>query len=84
MWVRIVLRERLQLLEIDLGGDGVQKTIFVSGRGHQTELSHGVTMVEPTQQTAGRRWITDSAIPSFIPQLIISTLGATLRGVVLR
>lgn len=47
-----------------------------------TELFPRVKMVEPTQHASGGRWMTDAAIPSFILQLLISTLVAMLSGVV--
>jgi hypothetical protein len=38
-------------------------------------------MVEPTRHGPGWRWMADATIPSFILQLLISTLGAMLTGV---
>jgi len=38
-------------------------------------------MVEPTRHGSGWRWMANATIPSFILQLLISTMGAMLTGV---
>src|ERR1700730_5136764 len=46
------------------------------------EILLSTVVPQQMQHDARRRWITDTAIPSFVIQLVISTLGSILVGIV--